>query len=124
VASCNISKTGTGPFGAYYPGDTDYDASQVINESGVVDPTEDLDLFMGDDMAANELADQEGVMQVAGLNEMLTVYDKVEQRVVTITRAEFARNPGRYSMAPSPNERRDILTGAGSHGSWSGSCGE
>ena len=93
-------QAGTGPFGAYYPEETDYDASQVINESGVVDPTEDLDLFMGDDMAANELADQEGVMQVAGLNEMLTVYDNVEQRVVTITRAEFARNPGRYSMAP------------------------
>ena len=93
-------QAGTGPFGAYYPEETDYDASQVINESGVVDPTEDLDLFLGDDMAANELADQEGVMQVAGLNEMLTVYDNVEQRVVTITRAEFARNPGRYSMAP------------------------
>ena len=30
---------------------------------------DDLDLFMGDDMAMNERADQEGVMQVAGLNE-------------------------------------------------------
>ena len=106
-------QAGAGPFGVYYPeGDTDYDASQVINEPGVVDPTEDLDLFMGDDMAANELADQEGVMQVAGLNEMLTVYDKVEQRVVTITRAKFARNPGRYSMAP-PTEIGAGVMGAG-----------
>ena len=114
-------QAGTGPFGAYYPEETDYDASQVINESGVVDPTEDLDLFLGDDMAANELADQEGVMQVAGLNEMLTVYDNVEQRVVTITRAEFARNPGRYTV-PSPNERRDILAGAGVTGAGAGAA--
>ena len=91
---------GAGPFGVYYPeDDTTYDATKDIDQSGVVDIEDDLDLFMGDDMAMNERADQEGVMQVAGLNEMLTVYDKVEQRVVTITRAEFARNPGRYDIA-------------------------
>jgi len=94
---------GTGPFGVIYPeGDTDFDASEIINEPGEED-IQDLDLFMGDDMAMNRMADEEGIMMAMNQKEMITVYDKVSDRVVTITRAEYLLNPGRYlTSVPLP----------------------
>tara|TARA_R100000655_G_scaffold11154_2_gene26019 strand:- start:3037 stop:5091 length:2055 start_codon:yes stop_codon:yes gene_type:complete len=94
---------GTGPFGVIYPeGDTDFDASDIINEPGEED-IQDLDLFMGDDIVTNRMADGEGIMMAMNQKEMITVYDKVSERVVTITRAEYLLNPNRYlTSVPLP----------------------
>jgi hypothetical protein len=95
---------GTGPFGVIYPeGDTDFDASEMVNQPGD-ESIQDLDLFMGDDMAMNERADEEGIMMAMNTQEMITVFDKETGNVVTITRAEFLANPSRYSMAPNEQE--------------------
>ena len=95
---------GTGPFGVIYPeGDTDFDASDMVNQPGD-ESIQDLDLFMGDDMAMNERADEEGIMMAMNTQEMITVFDKETGNVVTITRAEFLANPSRYSMAPNEQE--------------------
>ena len=96
---------GTGPFGAYYPeGDTDFDASKMVNQPGD-ESIQDLDLFMGDDMAANELSnmpmpqeDTGGITEVASLRQpMITVYDVVQERMVTIPMIEYLQNRGRYA---------------------------
>ena len=91
--------TAPGPFGVIYPeGDTDFDASEMVNQPGD-ESIQDLDLFMGDDMAMNERADEEGIMMAMNTQEMMTVFDKETGNVVTITRAEFLANPSRYSTA-------------------------
>jgi hypothetical protein len=95
--------TAPGQFGVIYPeGDTDFDASDIVNQPGD-ESIRDLDLFMGDDMAMNRMADEEGIMMAMNQKEMITVYDKVAERVVTITRAEYLLNPGRYlTSVPLP----------------------
>ena len=66
---------GTGPFGVIYPeGDTDFDASDMVNQPGD-ESIQDLDLFMGDDMAMNERAAEEGIMMAMNKQEMITVFD-------------------------------------------------
>jgi hypothetical protein len=91
--------TAPGQFGVIYPeGDTDFDASEMVNQPGD-ESIQDLDLFMGDDMAMDERADEEGIMMAMNRQEMITVFDKETGNVVTITRAEFLQNPSRYSMA-------------------------
>jgi len=96
---------GTGPFGVIYPeGDTDFDASEMVNQPGD-ESIQDLDLFMGDDMAANELSnmpmpqeDTGGITEVASLRQpMITVYDVVQERMVTIPMIEYLQNRGRYA---------------------------
>ena len=92
--------TAPGQFGVIYPeGDTDFDASEVINQPGDED-IRDLDLFMGDDMAMDERADEEGIMMAMNTQEMITVFDKETGNIVTITRAEFLANPSRYAARP------------------------
>tara|TARA_R110001599_G_scaffold131359_3_gene307271 strand:- start:2085 stop:4070 length:1986 start_codon:yes stop_codon:yes gene_type:complete len=97
--------TAPGQFGVIYPeGDTDFDASEVINQPGD-ESIQDLDLFMGDDMAANELSnmpmpqeDTGGITEVASLRQpMITVYDVVQERMVTIPMIEYLQNRGRYA---------------------------
>ena len=96
---------GTGPSGVYYPeGDTDFDASEMVNQPGD-ESIQDLDLFMGDDMATNELSnmpmpqeDTGGITEVASLRQpMITVYDVVQERMVTIPMIEYLQNRGRYA---------------------------
>jgi hypothetical protein len=97
--------TAPGQFGVIYPeGDTDFDASDIINQSGD-ESIQDLDLFMSDDMAANELSnmpmpqeDTGGITEVASLRQpMITVYDVVQERMVTIPMIEYLQNRGRYA---------------------------
>ncbi len=97
--------TAPGQFGVIYPeGDTDFDASEMVNQPGD-ESIQDLDLFMGDDMAANELSnmpmpqeDTGGITEVASLRQpMITVYDVVQERMVTIPMIEYLQNRGRYA---------------------------
>ena len=76
----------------------------MVNQPGD-ESIQDLDLFMGADMAANELSnmpmpqeDTGGITEVASLRQpMITVYDVVQERMVTIPMIEYLQNRGRYA---------------------------